>query len=140
MNKTLSDLLILGGINHIFSYMSFPPLMHQIWSVLFIIFFIIILCKKGFAPVAFLHGRFARIKNYIEALRAVDYLVFLFGMVAGFIFGYISAQRQYNNEPPIDDVALAYFSYLEYAYYAALAVAFIWATYISFFKKSDQAL
>lgn len=140
MNKTLSDLLILGGINHIFSYMPFPPLMHQIWSVLFIIFFIIILCQKGFAPFAFLHDRFARIKNYIEALGAVDYFVFLFGTVAGFIFGYISAQRQYNNEPPIDDVALAYFSYLEYAYYAALAVAFIWATYISFFKKSDQAL
>lgn len=137
MNKTLANLLILGGVNHIISYIPLPQLINQIWSVLFIIFFVIILLKKNFSLFASMQNKFSKITHYIEALGAVDYLIFLFGTVAGFIFGYISAQRQYNNEPPIDDIALAYFSCLEYAYYAALVIAFIWATYISFFKKHD---
>lgn len=137
MNKTLANLLILGGVNHIISYIPLPQLINQIWSVLFIIFFVIILLKKNFSLFAPMQNKFSKITHYIEALGAVDYLIFLFGIVAGFIFGYISAQRQYNNEPPIDDIALAYFSCLEYAYYAALVIAFIWATYISFFKKHD---
>ena len=83
-----------------------------------------------------MQNKFSKITHYIEALGAVDYLIFLFGTVAGFIFGYISAQRQYNNKPPIDDIALVYFSCLEYAYYAELVIAFIWATYISFLKKT----
>ncbi len=136
MNKTLANLLILGGVNHIISYIPLPQLINQIWSVLFIIFFVIILLKKNFSLFAPMQNKFSKITHYIEALGAVDYLIFLFGTVAGFIFGYISAQRQYNNEPPIDDIALAYFSCLEYAYYAALVVAFIWATYISFLKKT----
>ncbi len=137
MNKTLSNLLILGGISHILSYVPFPQLIHQIWSVLFIIFFILILFKKDFSLFAPIQNKFTRIAHYIEALGVVNYLIFLFGTVVGFVFGYLSAQRQYNNEPPIDDIALTYFSYLEYAYYTALAIAFIWATYISFFKKHD---
>ena len=48
MNKTLSNLLILGGVNHIISYIPLPQLINQIWSVLFIIFFVIILLKKTF--------------------------------------------------------------------------------------------
>lgn len=137
MNKTLLNLLILGGISHILSYIPFPQLIHQIWFVLFIIFFIIILFKKNFSLFDPIQNKFTRITCYIEALGIVDYLIFLFGTVVGFVFGYISAQRQYNNEPPIDDIALTYFSYLEYGYYATLVIAFIWATYISFFKKHN---
>lgn len=48
MNKTLANLLILGGVNHIISYIPLPQLINQIWSVLFIIFFVIILLKKTF--------------------------------------------------------------------------------------------
>lgn len=135
MNKTISNLLILGGINHIISYIPLSQLLNQIWGIFFIVFFIVILFKKNFSLFAPIQNKFTRITNYIEALGVVDYLIFLFGTVVGFVFGYISAQRQYNNEPPIDDAALTYFYYLEYAYYAALVIAFIWATYISFFKK-----
>ena len=57
MNKTLANLLILGGVNHIISYIPLPQLINQIWSVLFIIFFVIILLKKNFyleqSPVLF---------------------------------------------------------------------------------------
>ena len=35
MNKTLANLLILGGVNHIISYIPLPQLINQIWSVLF---------------------------------------------------------------------------------------------------------
>lgn len=135
MNKTLSDLLILGGISHILSYIPQTTTLNSIWSVLFTILFIIILCKKDFSLFSPLQNKFTEITNYLKALGIVDYLTFLFGTVGGFIFGYISAQRQYNNEPPIDDIAVAYFSYLEYIYYIVLIIALIWATYISFFKK-----
>ena len=33
MNKTLANLLILGGVNHIISYIPLPQLINQIWSV-----------------------------------------------------------------------------------------------------------
>ncbi len=92
MNKTLANLLILGGVNHIISYIPLPQLINQIWSVLFIIFFVIILLKKNFSLFAPMQNKFSKITHYIEALGAVDYLIFLFGTVAGFIFGYISAK------------------------------------------------
>lgn len=138
MNKTLSNLLILGGVSHIISYIPLPVSITQIWSILFVILFIIILCKKNFGLFAPLHHNFIKIKNYIEALGIVDYFTFLFGTVAGYIFGYISAQRQYNNEPPIDDIALTYFSYLTYTYYTLLVIAFIGATYLSFSKNTTK--
>lgn len=139
MNKTLSNLLILGGVSHILSYIPKSEILDLIWSILFILLFIIILCKKNFSLFAPLQDKFIKTTHYIEALGIMDYFSFLFGTVPGFIFGYISAQRQYNDEPPIAaEIAYTYFSYMTYAYYILLAIALIWATYISFFKKKDN--
>ena len=67
MNKTLANLLILGGVNHIISYIPLPQLINQIWSVLFIIFFVIILLKKNFSLFAPRQKKFSKKTINFEA-------------------------------------------------------------------------
>ena len=94
MNKTISNLLILGGINHIISYIPLSQLLNQIWGIFFIVFFIVILFKKNFSLFAPIQNKFTRITNYIEALGVVDYLIFYLELLS--VSSLVTSQRKDN--------------------------------------------
>ncbi len=141
MKNTLENFLILGGIYHIVSY--FPLALNEYlsnllsWLLLglFFVFCLLLLTSRGQKLFSIFHNRYIRLKNYLSAFGVVEYMCLILIFIPGIIYGYLSAQAQYNGtEPPILPDFYLYF--VQYGYFVMLGLALIIATYLSFIKKS----
>lgn len=140
MKTFLQNLLIVGGIYFIISFVVSLLENDIIDAGLFLIFIImlVVLCfKKNFRFVENLQNKMPRICNYLKALGAAQLFALCFISIPGMVYGYNAAQAQYQGVE-YQSVIPQYLGYAAYIYLAILVIALLFATYQSFIKSRQK--
>lgn len=139
------QVLILGGFYFIISFLFslgnsivFNAL-NMIMFVAFIIFLVVLCCKKRYNFLISFQNRFRKISNYLLGLGIVQYFETIFVTIPGIIYGYKASQAQYNGLG-ITETPVKYLQITTYVYWFLLFSILILITYYNFRKNAERKI
>ena len=138
-------ILILGGFYFIISFLldfgqgySFN-ILEAIVACCFVVMFLCLCFKRKFLFFETFQSRFPKLTNYLLVFGVLEYISITFSVIPGAVYGYKAAEAEYNGLEYVS-IFPQYMSWFSYIYIAIFILALAWATYQSFFQKSDEAM
>lgn len=138
-------ILILGGFYFIISFLLdlgkgyYFNILEAIAACCFIAMFLCLCFKRKFLFFETFQSRFPKLTNYLLVFGALEYISIAFSVIPGAVYGYKAAEAEYNGLEYVS-IFPQYMSWFSYIYIAIFILALAWATYQSFFQKSDEAM